>query len=72
MQGRRFRHPTVVAVLDTERGRYISTERAALDHSLWSTVRPATAANVMRAATELLADTATEAAARTGGSVLRL
>jgi len=72
VQGRRFRHPTVVAVLDTERGRYISTERAALDHSLWSTMRPATATNVVRAATELLADTATEAAARTGGSVLRL
>lgn len=57
-QGRRSRHPSVVAVLDTAQGRYLSTERAASDHSLWSTIRPATASNVVWAASELLDEAA--------------
>ena len=69
--GRRVRHPSVVAVLDTGRGRYVSTERAAPDHRLWSTVRPATGAQLVRAATELLADVQAESA-KTAETALRL
>ncbi|MGZ4519431.1 MAG: ESX secretion-associated protein EspG [Mycobacteriaceae bacterium] len=71
-RGRRFRHPSVVAVLDTGHGRFISTEREAPDHSMWSTVRPATEANVVRAVTELLAQAQADSATGNTGSVLRL
>ena len=71
VRGRRVRHPSVVAVLDTGHGRYVSSERAAPDHHLWSTVRPATGAQLVRAATELLADVQADALRRTG-TALRL
>lgn len=71
LNGRRVRHPSVVAVLDTGHGRYVSSERAAPDHRLWSTVRPATKAQLVRAATELLADVRAEAAS-SAGTALRL
>jgi len=70
--GRRVRHPSVVAVVDTGRGRYLSTERAAPDHRLWSTVRPGTTANLVRAATELLAEVQADAARTAAGNALRL
>jgi len=70
--GRRVRHPSVVAVVDTGRGRYLSTERAAPDHRLWSTVRPGTRANLVRAATELLAEVQADAARTAAGTALRL
>jgi hypothetical protein len=70
VNGRRVRHPSVVAVLDTGHGRYVSTERAAPDHRLWSTVRPATTAQLVRAATELLADVRSESASSTGRALL--
>lgn len=71
LRGRRFRHPSVVAVLDTAHGRYVSTERAAPDRRMWSTVRPATEPSVVRAVTELLAETRAEAA-RSAAPMLRL
>jgi len=71
LNGRRVRHPSVVAVLDTGHGRYVSSERAAPDHRLWSTVRPATEAQLVRAVTELLADVQVDAA-QTAGTALQL
>jgi len=71
LNGRWVRHPSVVAVLDTGHGRYVSSERAAPDHRLWSTVRPATEAQLVRAVTELLADVRADAAS-SAGTALRL
>lgn len=56
--GQREAHPSVVVVHDTARGRYVVTERPAPDLVAWSTLRPATAAQVVRAVEELLAESA--------------
>ncbi|WP_164860534.1 ESX secretion-associated protein EspG [Rhodococcus sp. X156] len=70
-RGRRWRHPSVVAVLDTEVGRYTSTERAAPDHRMWSTIRPASPAHLVRATAALLGE-AQAVATQSTGSALRL
>jgi hypothetical protein len=54
--GTRTPHPRVVVVHDTAQGRYVVTERPAPDGTAWSTLRPATSAQVARAVAELLAE----------------
>ena len=59
--GARRAHPDVVVVHDTERGRYVVTRRAAPDGTSWSTLRPATPAQLTRAVLELLDEVRTGA-----------
>lgn len=54
--GHRSPHPRVVLVHDTAAGRYVLTERPSPDGTPWSTLRPATAAQVTRAVAELVTE----------------
>lgn len=53
--GHRRRAPRVVALLDTDLGRYVVTERQAQDRTRWTTYAPATPARLHQLVGELLA-----------------
>lgn len=59
--GRRRRARRVIALLDTDGGRYLVTERRAQDGTSWTTYAPALPVVVQRQVAELLAGTAREA-----------
>lgn len=52
--GRRVRHPRVVVVIDTQHGRYLSTERAGHDRVPWTTLRPGSTEGITAAVQEML------------------